>query len=197
MLQAFFHAWERRLASVTKDRVVRPFDWGLDWLSHADAPAVAPPADLVGDWVADVMEDTDAFYTPSPTTDYIVGPGVEEGEQLLEFPSALETPHPKNNTVYCRVFHPGEDPDRRHRAAVLVLPQWNSDAGGHVGLCKLLTMNGLTALRLSLPYHDLRMPAELHRADYIVSSNIVRTLQVCRQAVLDARRAIAWMHGQG
>jgi hypothetical protein len=30
-------------------------------------------------------------------------------------------------------------------------------------------------LRLSLPYHDLRMPPELHRADYIVSSNIVRT----------------------
>ena len=32
MLQAFFHAWERRLASVTKDRVVRPFEWGLDWI---------------------------------------------------------------------------------------------------------------------------------------------------------------------
>ena len=32
MLQAFFHAWERRLASVTTDRVVRPFEWGLDWV---------------------------------------------------------------------------------------------------------------------------------------------------------------------
>ena len=80
---------------------------------------------------------------------------------------------------------------------MLVLPQWNSDPGGHVGLCKLLTMNGLTALRLSLPYHDRRMPPELHRADYIVSANVVRTLQVCRQAVLDARRAIAWLHAQG
>ena len=58
-------------------------------------------------------------------------------------------------------------------------------------------MNGLTAMRLSLPYHDRRMPPELHRADYIVSSNIVRTVQVCRQAVLDARRAIAWLHSQG
>ena len=118
-------------------------------------------------------------------------------EQLLTFPSALETPHPANNTVHCRVFHARENPVRAHRAAVLVLPQWNSDAGGHVGLCRLLTMNGLTAVRLSLPYHDLRMPPELLRADYIVSSNIVRTLQVCRQAVLDARRAIAWLHAQG
>ena len=52
-------------------------------------------------------------------------------------------------------------------------------------------------LRLSLPYHDDRMPPELVRADYIVSSNIGRTLQGNRQAVLDARRAIAWLAGRG
>jgi hypothetical protein len=78
-----------------------------------------------------------------------------------------------------------------------VLPQWNADPGGHVGLCRLLAWNGLSALRLSLPYHDQRMPPELHRADYIVSANIARTVQVCRQAVLDARRAIAWLASQG
>ena len=55
----------------------------------------------------------------------------------------------------------------------------------------------MSALRLSLPYHDQRMPAELHRADYIVSSNIARTVQVCRQAVLDARRAVAWLAAEG
>ena len=76
------------------------------------------------------------------------------------------------------------------------MPQWNSDSGGHVGLCKLLAWNGISALRLSLPYHDWRMPPELHRADYIVSANIARTVQVCRQAVLDARRAIAWLAAQ-
>jgi pimeloyl-ACP methyl ester carboxylesterase len=41
------------------------------------------------------------------------------------------------------------------------------------------------------------MPPELTRADYIVSSNITRTVQVCRQAVLDARRAVAWLRQQG
>src|SRR5688572_25071917 len=41
------------------------------------------------------------------------------------------------------------------------------------------------------------MPPELTRADYIVSSNIARTVQVCRQAVLDARRAIAWLASLG
>ena len=55
----------------------------------------------------------------------------------------------------------------------------------------------MSALRLSLPYHDQRMPPELHRADYIVSANVARTVQICRQAVLDARRAIAWLVSQG
>jgi hypothetical protein len=197
MLQAIFHAWERKLAAITKDRIVRPFDWGLDWLATTDRPVAAAPANLISGWVTDVMADTDAFYTPPPTTDYTLARGIEDGEQLLTFPSAMQTPHAENNTVHCRLFHAGENADREHRAAVLVLPQWNSDAGGHVGLCRLLTMNGLSAMRLSLPYHDLRMPPELSRADYIVSSNIVRTLQVCRQAVLDARRAIAWLHAQG
>jgi hypothetical protein len=80
---------------------------------------------------------------------------------------------------------------------VVVLPQWNADAGGHVGLCQLLNRFGISALRLSLPYHDRRMPRELTRADYIVSANIGRTVQVCRQAVLDARRADQTHHQQG
>ena len=196
MLQAIFHAWERRLASATTDRVVRPFDWGVDWVDQAHHAHHSTPADQLSAWVSGVMGDTNAFYTPEPTTDYTLG-ALSDGEQLLTFPSALETPHASNNTVYGRLFHARDKPARSHRAAVVVLPQWNSDAGGHIGLSKLLTMNGLTALRLSLPYHDRRMPAELHRADYIVSANVARTLQACRQAVLDARRAIAWLHGQG
>jgi dienelactone hydrolase len=190
MLQAFFHAWERRLADVTKDRVVRPFEWGLDWIPENGHSHGALPADAIGRYVSDVMADTDAFFTPPPINDYTLQPA-PDGD-LLTFPSALVTPHESNNTVRCRYF-----PAPNARAAVLVMPQWNSDAGGHVGLCKLLAMNGMSALRLSLPYHDQRMPPELHRADYIVSANVMRTLQVCRQAVLDARRAIGWLHQQG
>src|SRR5207302_9368417 len=56
---------------------------------------------------------------------------------------------------------------------------------------------GMGARRLSQPYHDRRMPPGLTRADYIVSSNVARTVQVCRQAVLDARRAIGWLAARG
>jgi len=195
MLQTAFHAWERRLASVTTDRVVRPFEWGTDWIS-SNGHGAMPPLEQLQVWVAHVMADTDAFFTPPPTHEYAVSDRSAGGERQLTFPTALPTPHPANNTVWCRWFEARAD-RAAPRAAVLVLPQWNADADGHVGLCRLLNWYGLSALRLSLPYHDQRMPPELHRADYIVSANVARTVQVCRQAVLDARRAIAWLASEG
>src|ERR1700704_5107505 len=141
MLQAFFHAWERRLASVTKDRVVRPFDWGLDWVPDNGHLPGTVPAQVIGDWVSHVMADTDAFFTPPPTTDYALRPA-PDGD-LLTFPSAFVTPPDAHNTVSCRYFPASSTvrlkPDATYRcgrAAVLVMPQWNSDPGGHVGLCK-------------------------------------------------------------
>ena len=187
MLQTAFHAWERRLAAATTDRVVRTFDWGFDWIAGETN---------VQAWVDRIMRNTDCFFATAPTSDYSLAAPSAEGDRLLTFPTAFPTPHRENNTVYCRYFKAAT---RRGlpRAAVLVLPQWNADNGGHVGLCRLLTWNGMSALRLSLPYHHQRMPPELHRADYIVSSNVMRTVQVCRQAVLDARRAIAWLASEG
>jgi dienelactone hydrolase len=196
MIARLFHAWESRLAARgTTARVVRPFEWGLDWLpTNGHAPST-PARDIVRTWVDEVMRDTDAFFTPPPTHDYAfvpapAGTGHEGG--TLRFPSALVTPHDANNVVQGRLFTA-----RETRRAVVVLPQWNSDADGHIGLARLFAKVGVTALRLSLPYHDVRMPPELARADFIVSSNVVRTLQACRQAVLDARRALWWLRDQG
>jgi len=202
MLARVFHAWEHHLASVSTDRVVRPFEWGLDWLPVNGSRPDPPPLERLVSYSRRVMADTDAFYRPEPTGDYHFAPaakarpGSEAG--LLTFPSALTTPHPENDVVYGRYF-----PARpawaagKPRRAVVVLPQWNADAEGHIGLARLLAYFGMSALRLSLPYHDRRMPPELGRADYIVSANLGRTLEVCRQAVLDARRAIAWLAWQG
>jgi pimeloyl-ACP methyl ester carboxylesterase len=186
MIARLFHAWEHRLAAATTDRVVRAFEWGTDWLPSNGHHAL-PPDVHVERWIDDVMRDTASFFEAPPTRDYELDAGT------LRFPSALVTPHVENNAVVAKWF-PARGERRR---AVLVMPQWNSDEGGHIGLSQLLSRFGISALRLSLPYHDTRMPPELSRADYIVSSNIARTLQVCRQAVLDARRAIAWLADQG
>jgi hypothetical protein len=206
LIQRLFHDWEHRLASVSKDRIERPFDWGLDWLPE-DAAAGASPHDRVARWVRGVMADTQAFFTPAGMPSFSLDDSPANNQTpgqagTLRFESALQTPHEANNTVVARWF-----PSKAARAsskargqrgpAVIVMPQWNAGAGGHIGLAQLLARSGISALRLSLPYHDARMPPELTRADYIVSANVVRTLQVCRQAVLDARRAIDWLESEG
>jgi dienelactone hydrolase len=199
MIAPLFHAWERRLASVTTNRVVRPFEWGLDWISP-NGHTRGPLEHLRG-WVDEAMRDTSAFFDAPPTRDYALEPAApgrqRRGEEgTLRFPSALTTPHPDNNIVHARWFAP-RDPHGANRRAVVLLPQWNADAEGHIALARVLAGVGIGALRMSLPYHDARMPPELERADYIVSANLARTIQVCRQAVLDARRAIAWLALQG
>jgi hypothetical protein len=183
-----FHRWERRLASRTTDRLVRPFEWGLDWLGDQHLNG-GDPSFVLQEWGERTVASSDAFYATGPADDYRL-----DGD-VLTFTSAIHTPHERNNRVVLRYF-PDRSPQGRTRA-VVVLPQWNSDAEGHVGLCRLLNRFGISALRLSLPYHDARMPPELSRADYIVSANIGRTVQVCRQAVLDARRSIMWLAQQG
>lgn len=189
MLQRFFHAWERRLASATTDRVVRPFEWGFDWINGiSDAPSAADPARLER-WADDTVTESEQFFAAAPCDDFSL-----EGDRL-SYPSAVITPHPANNIVRARYFP--EPSSRGRRRAVIVLPQWNADAESHVGLCRLLNRFGITALRLTLPYHDERRPADLTRADYIVSANVGRTAQVCRQAVLDARRGVAWLAARG
>ena len=199
MIAPLFHAWERRLASVTTNRVVRPFEWGLDWISP-NGHTRSPLEHLRG-WVDEAMRDTSAFFDTPPTRDYTLEPASPDqrsrGEAgTLRFPSALTTPHPDNNIVHARWFPPAR-PRAGNQRAVVLLPQWNADADGHIALARVLARAGISALRMSLPYHDARMPSELERADYIVSANLARTIQVCRQAVLDARRAVAWLAMQG
>src|SRR5205814_6883431 len=92
VIAAAFHAWERKLAAVTTDRIVRPFEWGLEWIaSNGHGPEHAPD-DVMSDWVARVMADTPAFFTPDATDGYRVE-RTSDDEALLTFPSALTTPH--------------------------------------------------------------------------------------------------------
>jgi dienelactone hydrolase len=183
-----FHAWERHLASVDQNRVVRPFEWGLEWLGlDADAPDVRR---TLRDWAARAVADSDRFFAAPPADGY------DRRGDVLRFASAITTPHRSNNTVMARIF-PAQERPGRPRRAVVVLPQWNADASGHVGLCRLFAKFGLTAIRLSMPYHDERRPPELLRAEPIVSSNIGRTAQANRQAVLDLRRVVDWLQLEG
>jgi hypothetical protein len=133
------------------------------------------------------IKDSDDFYGYTPPADFRL-----DGERL-RFTSAVKTPYPENNVVHGH-WHPAKNHQKR---AVVVLPHWNARFEQHGGLCRGIRMLGISALRISLPYHDYRMPAELERADYAVSSNVGRTIDATRQAVIDVRSCVDWLESQG
>jgi len=184
--------WERKLASRDTNRVVRPFEWGTDWLARIGFPSCPSDANgtsaaCVARFVEEAMNDSDRFYSYEPVSDYHLNDG------LLTFSSPAPTPYPENNIVHARWFPAPRDGGR----ALVVLPQWNSGADGHVGLAKLLNRFGISALRMTMAYHAERMPGELQRADYHVSSNIGRTIHASRQSIVDTRACLDWLQSQG
>jgi hypothetical protein len=118
--------------------------------------------------------------------------------QFLRFTSPVRTPYPENDQVNARWCPaPAEKQTGKPKQAMIVLPQWNADAFSHNALCGIFNRFGVSSLRLSKPFHDIRRPAELERADYAVSANIGRTIAACRQAVADIRSCVDWLEQQG
>jgi hypothetical protein len=129
-------------------------------------------------------------------------------EPFLRFTSALRSPYPENDVVNARWYEARavnseqltanrKGKGERPRQAMIVMPQWNADAFSHNALCELFNRFGISCLRLSKPYHDVRRPAELERSDYAVSANVGRTIAACRQAVVDIRSCMDWLESQG
>ena len=186
--------WERKLAARDTNRVVRPFEWGIEWLDGtgfpscpAEAEAGGDPAACVSRFVTEALDNSDRFYSYAPVGDYRLSQG------RLTFTSPVRSGCPENDTVNALWFPAPKDQGR----ALVLLPQWNSDANGHVGLAKLLNRFGISALRMTMAYHAERMPAELERAEYHVSSNIGRTIHASRQSVIDTRACLDWLAQQG
>ena len=199
--------WEMRMTTRDANRVVRPFEWGLEWTQ--DWPVSARngdgiPADdfaaqekYVRDLNRHILKHSDEFFGYKQPTDFRMTTRVIPGEKgkssFLQFTSPVVTPYPVNNTVSARWF-----PAKQHsHKAVVVLPHWNSKPQSYVALCRILAKLGISTLRLSLPYHDSRLPADTQRSDYAVSANIARTMDATRQAVNDTRCCYDWLEQKG
>jgi len=187
----WIHAWETRLTEWDKNRVVRPLDWGLEWTTGWPVAISSIPTaglereEFLGHLNKAILAQSDAFYAYKTPSEFHLEGG------CLFFTSPVRTPVPNNNRVRARWFPAGR------RGDVVVLPQWNADQESHNALCRIFNILGISALRLSLPYHDHRKPPETERADYAVSSNLGRTLDAARQAVADTRSCLDWLESQG
>ena len=210
----WMYDWEHRLTSVDNNRVVRPLEWGTEWARdwpcrNGNAGAENPEKFFL-DYSRRIVAASDQFYSYKTPGDFrletrevrvfstreVPDPKLEAKvkgtyAEFLRFTSPVKTPYPENNSVNARWF------PARGRRAIVLLPHWNSDAISYVSLCRVFNLMGIAVLRLSMPYHDIRMPAEISRADYAVSANIGRTLDAVRQGVIDIRCCLDWLEQQG
>jgi len=235
----WMYKWETALTTRDENRVVRPLEWGFEWIApflaaNGFASAVPGPEIASNPVAAEaamvrinelLIRHSDKFFGYEPPTDYrleerhpqlfptnvrpetlakdaAMRQQAEEGKlpkaQYLRFTSPERTPYPENDQVNARWYPaPAHKDPNRPKQAIVVLPQWNSDGLGHNSLCSIFNKMGISALRLSMPYHDIRRPSELERSDYAVSANIGRTLSACRQAVVDIRCCVDWLEAQG
>ena len=213
----WMYDWETRLTSVDNNRVVRPLEWGVEWAQdwpcrngHAPGRRMEGCEEFLRECNRRIVASSDEFFSYVTPTDFRLErrevqvfstreiPDLKLEKrvrgayaQFLRFTSPVRTLHAENNLANARWF-----PARGHRAVVL-LPHWNSDAISYSGLCRVLNLLGIAVLRLSMPYHDIRRPAEIRRADYAVSANIGRTLDACRQGVIDVRSCLDWLKQGG
>lgn len=211
------YEWENRLTSVDNNRIVRPLDWGIEWTqgwpcrNGFHRPSTPEECEhYLREYNQRAVASSDEFFAYKVPSDFRVEkrevqvfstraapePKLEAkvrgryGE-FLRFTSPGHSPFPENNVVNARWFK------AKGTSAVVLLPHWNSDALNYNSLCGILNRLGISVLRLSMPYHDIRRPAELQRADYAVSANIGRTLDATRQGVLDIRCCLDWLQQQG
>jgi dienelactone hydrolase len=217
----WMYDWEHRLTSVDNNRVVRPLEWGVEWTRDWPCPNGYRPGVVVDhepenpqkffiEYNRRILAASDEFYSYTLPTDFRLErravqvfstrevPDLTLERKVkgtfadfLRFTSPVRSPYPENNLVNARWF------PVQGRRAIILLPHWNSDAIAYTSLCRVLNMLGIAVLRLSMPYHDIRMPAEIGRADYAVSANIGRTLDAARQGVIDIRCCLDWLEQQG
>src|SRR5215467_8845230 len=190
--------YEHRRWTTDDNRMVRPFEWGLEHLEEVASSEwrVASeirerkgedPKVLLREYSREVIERSREWYEPAPAADYKV-----DSEGVLTFTSAIRSPYPENNTVYGQVFR-GE----KKEPAVLLLPNWNAKWHGQRGLCEWLQRLGITVVKMSMPYHDQRMANGHERADQLVRPKVGLTIQANRQAVQDAKLCLRWLEQEG
>jgi hypothetical protein len=212
LYQKWMHAWETRLTTRDTNRVVRPLEWGIDWarrwpLVNGNCPHQEQDYEhflhRLNDEIVARSNEFFAYSTPSdfrlekrrielfPTGSNGTGKPPKGDGLFLRFTSSVRTPYPRNDLVNARWF-PAEG-----KRAVIVLPHWNANGIAYNSLAPALNRFGISMLRLSKPYHDIRRPPEIERSDYAVSSNICRTIDAARQAVVDVRCCVDWLEMQG
>jgi len=108
----------------------------------------------------------------------------------LQFPSPVVTDVAVNNTVHCEFFLP-VDGKEGPRPAVVVLHILGGDFPLSRLFCAALAQKGVAALFVKMPYYGPRRDPQVPRR--MISDKPEETVAGMTQAILDIRRATAWL----
>lgn len=108
----------------------------------------------------------------------------------VTFPSPVKTPHEMNNTVHCEYFRPTGKPGPK-APAVIVLHILGGDFELSRFFCHALAQRGTAAMFVKLPYYGERRDPKVERR--MISKEPRETVEGMTQAILDIRRAAAWL----
>jgi hypothetical protein len=187
-LERVVRQYEHKRWAAENNRASRAFAWGIE---HIGGPPNHPdPRGFLDRFAEETVRSSDRWFEAPPPDDALLENSPDGW--VLRFSSVVRSPWEQNNRVWARYF-----PVAGARAAVVVLPQWNAGWDAHVGICRWLNRLGMSALKMSLPYHDRRAVEGLYRDNFLVGPNIGLTLQANRQAITDVRRCLRWLEGQG
>src|SRR5215469_4314908 len=178
------HRYEQMRFDQELNRRTLPFAWGLEHLEtgvNGEGPRT-----FLRKYAEQTIASSDKWYASTSADDYTLA------DNILIFTSAITSPWAENNQVYAQLF-----PAKHKGPAAVVLAQWNARWEEQRNVCRWLQRLGISAVKMSLPYHDKRaIPGHL-RADHLVGPNIGLTMQATRQAVLDVRQTLRWLKGEG
>src|SRR6516225_6110112 len=118
MAMSWYEHWIRRYEhrrwTTDDNRMVRPFEWGVEHLEGKSQNGDNPRG-LLREYSRAAVERSAEWYADEEVRDYRL-----DGDDVLAFTSAVKSPWPENNTVFGQFFPAG-----KNGPAVLVVPNWN------------------------------------------------------------------------
>lgn len=115
----------------------------------------------------------------------------ERENDWIKFPSDVPTDTEVNNVVWAKVTESGS-----LNKALVVFHHWNASKQ-QSQIAGFFSKRGVTVVEIAMPFHFQRSRPGSTHADFMLSSNIGRTIQSVRQGVLDGRKLIRWLKNEG
>lgn len=115
---------------------------------------------------------------------------LEVSKTSVTFQSEISTADDENNTFRCAIT-----PSEAKQHAVIVFHHWYA-RNRHTKLSRFFASRGMTVVEATLPYHHHRGASDFSEEQFL-SADLGGTIRSMRQAVLDGRKIVGWLHEEG